>query len=102
MPQVAEIEKAGIPTVSIVFPDQELCFRQQALRNGVPNIRSVHVSRTDPPAEDVARIIKPLMEALTRSLTGKELEKGRWEAPDKRVLFEGTLEEADEFYSQTE
>ncbi len=42
------------------------------------------------------------MEALTRPLTDEEKESGRWEEPDKRVLFEGTLDQAEDFYQQTE
>ena len=88
--------------VLIIYPDQEECFRQAARLASVPNLRTIHVSRTRPGPEDVDRFIKPLMEALTRPLTAKEKEKGRWVVPDKRILFEGTLEEAQEFYSQTE
>ena len=37
-----------------------------------------------------------------RPLTAEEKEKGRWTDPNERILFEGTLEEAEEFYEQTE
>jgi len=43
-----------------------------------------------------------MFDALTRPLAEEEKGSGRWELPDKRVLFEGTLEEAEEFYYQTE
>ena len=42
------------------------------------------------------------MDALTRPLTAEEKKKGKWEEPDKRILFEGTLEDAQEFYKQNE
>src|SRR4030042_4363674 len=43
-----------------------------------------------------------MMDALVRPLTAKEQEGGIWETPDPRILFEGTLEEAEEFYMQEE
>src|SRR3990167_8078338 len=43
-----------------------------------------------------------LMDALTSPLTKEEKAKCRYEIADKRILFEGTLDEADKFYSQTE
>jgi hypothetical protein len=88
--------------VLLIYPDQEECFRQAAKLNGAPWIRTVHVSRTVAGPEDVDRFIKPLMDALVRPLTDKEKAWGRWDEPDKRILFEGTLEEAHEFYSQSE
>jgi hypothetical protein len=96
------VEKAGIPMVLIVYEDQEDCFREAARLAGCPNIRTIHVSRTLPGPEDVDRIIRPVMDALLRPLTDKEKKKGTWDVPDKRVLFEGTLDEAQEFYSQTD
>jgi hypothetical protein len=88
--------------VILMYGDQLECLRQAAFIQGIPNIRCVHPSRTVPGPEDVDRFIEPLMEALTRPLTAKEKESGRWEIPDKRVLFEGTFQEAQEFYQRTE
>ena len=102
MPQLAEIEKKGVPLVIIIYEDQDECFNQSARVNGVPCLRRVHVSRTRPGTEDADRVVEPMLEALTRSLTAKEREGGRWHVPDKRILFEGTLQEAQEFYQQTE
>ena len=102
MPHLSTIEKAGVPSAFIIYEDQEECFRQAARLNGAPHMRTVHVSRTRPGPEDVELILKPLTDALVRPLTKEEEQRGRWEVPDKRVLFEGTLEEAEEFYSQVE
>ena len=88
--------------VLVIYSDQEYCFREAARLAGCPNIRTIHVSRTLPGPEDVDRIIQPLMDSLVRPLTAKEKEKGRWVEEHKRILFEGTLEEAEEFYAQTE
>lgn len=46
--------------------------------------------------------MKPLVDALVRPLNADEKKGGRWEVPDKRVLFEGSLDEAVEFYQQQE
>jgi len=43
-----------------------------------------------------------MLDALVRPLTEEEKKGGGWDTPDRRVLFEGTLEEAEEFYQQTE
>lgn len=102
MPTLSTYEKAGIPSVFIIFPDQEECWRQACKLNGTPYLRTVHESRTVPGDQDVERLIPLLIDALTRPLTEEEKKKGRWEIPDKRILFEGTLEEAQEFYQQTE
>jgi len=100
--QVADVEQAGIPTVSLLYQDQDECFRQAATLSGSPCLRRVHVSRTLPGPEDVAGFLGPMFDALTRPLTKEESESGRLKLPDDRVLFEGTLEEAEEFYQQTE
>lgn len=100
---MAKLEKAGIPTVIIDLPDQDDLLKLEALRAGVPNIRYVNGSRTVPGPEDVDNIIGSLIDGLTKPLSKKEKEKGRWNPPDKkRILFEGTLDEAQTFYQQTE
>ncbi len=65
-------------------------------------MRVVYESRTVPGHIDTERVMPLLMDALTRPLTEEEKAHGKWEMPDKRILFEGTLEEAQEFYQQTE
>jgi hypothetical protein len=103
LPQLATVEKAGIPMVLIIYPDQEECFRQAAKLAGVPNIRTIHVSRTIPGPQDVDRIIRPLMDALVRPLTEKEKSGSVFNDTDnKRIIFEGSLEDAHEFFSQSE
>ena len=102
MPQLVDIEKAGVPLVVIIYEDQDECFNQAARLNGVPNIRRLHVSRTRDGVEEADRLIKPMFDALTHPLTEKEKESGRWEVPDERIIFEGALQEAQEFYQQAE
>ena len=102
MPTLSKYEKAGIPSVFIIFPDQDECWKQACKLNGIPQLRCVHESRTVPGEPDVERMIPLLMDALTRPLNEEEKKVGRWEIPDKRILFEGSLEEAQEFYQQTE
>jgi hypothetical protein len=69
---------------------------------GSPCLRRIHVSRTLPGPEDVDRFLPSVFDALTRPLTKEEKAGGRYTVPDKRILFEGTLDEAQEFYQQTE
>ncbi len=89
--------------MTIHLEDQVNMVRQELLASGVPEARYLHASRTLPGPEDVAAWIEPMFEALTRPLTKKEKESGRWEPPSQdRVLFEGTLGEAQTFYQRTE
>ena len=102
MPTLSTYEKAGIPSAFVIFPDQQECWKEAARVVGLPAARYVCESRTIPGHIDVERVIPELMDALTRPLTAEEKARGRWEMPDKRILFEGTLEEAEEFYQQEE
>jgi hypothetical protein len=101
LPAIAEYEKAGIPTVLVDFEDQDHMVREEALIAGVPNVRFLHASRIIPGPQDVERLMEPILNELTRPLTDKEKEAGLYNPAQPRVLFEGTLEEAQEFYQQT-
>ena len=101
MPYLAKLEKAGIPTVVLDFEDQDELLKETALESGLPNARFIHASRTLPGPEDVDQWIEPLLEGLTKPLTTKEKEKGVYAPPQPRILFEGTLDEAQAFYQQT-
>jgi len=74
---------------------------ETARESGTPNIRWVASSRFVPGPEDVESFVEPTLDALTRSLTEKEKEGERWAPEEPRVLFEGTLDEAQDFYQQT-
>ncbi len=100
--QVADIEKSGIPTCSLIYGDQDECFRQAATLSGSPYLRRVHVSRTMLGPEDVDRFLPEVFDALTRPFTKEEKAGGMLTLDSRRILFEGTLEEAEEFYNQTE
>jgi hypothetical protein len=102
LPYIAELEKAGIPTVTIDFEDQDNMVRQEGLAQGVPNVRFLHASRTVAGPADVDAFVEPMLDALTRPLTAKEKKKGKQADDQSRILFEGTLEEAEEFYQQAE
>lgn len=70
---------------------------------GVPKLRHVEASRKSPGGVSEAdRLVQPLLEALTKPLTDEEQESGMWAPTEPRILFEGTLEEAEEFYNQEE
>ena len=102
LPYAADLEKAGIPTVVIDFEDQNNMVMEECLRQGVPNVRHIHASRTLAGPEDVDRMIGPIMQALTSPLTEKEKERGSWQPDSSRIIFEGTMDEAEEFFNQTE
>ncbi len=74
---------------------------QEALSSGVPKIRFLPASRTIPGPEDVVQWIEPMLDALVRPLTDEEKESGMYTPSQDRVIFEGTLDEAHEFYQQT-
>jgi hypothetical protein len=91
LPTLSTYEKAGIPSVFIIYGDQDGCWRQACKVNGIPGMRCVHASRTTPGVPDVEKMVPQLIDALMRPLSAEEKNKGRWEVPDKRILFEGTL-----------
>ncbi len=99
---MTKLEKAGIPTVLIDLTEETEKVKHDAVIYGVPKLRYIEASRTRPGPGDVDGFIEPLMEALTRPLSEKERETGMWSPKESRILFEGTIEEAEEFYQQTE
>jgi hypothetical protein len=74
---------------------------QAGTLSGSPHLRRVWVSRTLPGPEDVEGFLPKVFDALTRPLTEEEKSSGRLELESSRILFEGTLEEAEKFYLQT-
>ena len=101
MPYIADLEKTGIPTVLVDLEDQESMVKQEALVNGVPNVRYVHASRTMSGPADVDRIMKDVVDGLLRPLTEKEKGGSIYNPPQDRVIFEGTYDEAEEIYAKT-
>ena len=85
----------------ITFDDVVDMNKETARESGTPNIRMVCASRIVPGPADVDAVIQPVLEALTRPLTGEEKKSGTWSPKASRVLFEGTLDEAETFYQQT-
>ncbi len=81
--------------------DQWQMVEQEALVNGVPKIRYIHASRMLPGPEDVENWVEDMFDALILPLTDEEKEEGMYSPPQQRILFEGALEEAHEFYQQT-
>ena len=101
MPYLARLEREGIPTVVVDFEDQLNMVREEALYNGVPNVRIIHASRTLPGPADVDDWVEAMLAALTTPLTDKEKESGTYAIPQQRIIFEGTLDDAQKFYQQT-
>jgi hypothetical protein len=102
LPYLAELEKAGIPTILIDLAEETAKVKHDALIYGVPEMRLVEASRTLAGPIDVDNIIGDVIGGLVSPLTDKEQESGRWEPEEPRILFEGTLDKAQEFYQQTE
>jgi hypothetical protein len=86
----------------MVHPDQVNFYRNIALLNGCPNIRCIDVPRAGSGEERIAAIYPgKLLKALTDPLTAKEKESGVYSPPaPPRVLFTGTLDEAQSFLQQ--
>ena len=76
--------------------------KQEALAQGVPKVRYVYASRVVPGPEDVDNWIGKLFSALTDPLNEEEKKSGMWLPPTDRIIFEGTMDEAEEFFHQTE
>jgi hypothetical protein len=102
LPHLSTIEKYGIPSVFIIFEDQDKCWEEACRLSGVPNIRRVWGSRHIPGPEDVASWIDDLMNALVRPLTEEEKKPKPWIVDNPKYIFEGTVQEAQKFFSQTE
>jgi len=86
----------------MVYPDQGNYYQNVALNNGVPQQRWIAVPRIGTAAELVETYYSKLIKALTDPLTAKEKEKGLYSPPaPPRILFEGTLDESQDFLGQT-
>ncbi len=102
MPYLIDLERHGIPTVLIDFEDQDIFVREEAKVLGMPGLRYVHASRTMRGPQDIEHFLPKIFDALTRPLTSEEKAEGMWTPNEPRILFEGTLEDAEEFYMQAE
>jgi hypothetical protein len=95
-------EKLGKPAVALGFADQVQFKNNVALINGCPNVRWVDVPRVGGGEERVATFLDKAVAALITPLTAKEQESGLYTPPPPpRVIFEGTLDDAQEFFQQT-
>ncbi|MFH1638890.1 MAG: hypothetical protein ABIB93_01050, partial [Chloroflexota bacterium] len=103
MPYIADLEKAGIPSVLLHYHEQKRKIENDLKIYGVPHLRLVQADRKSPGGIDEANIVmQPLLDALTKPLTAEEQKGVEWKVEEPRIIFEGTLEEAEEFYAQTE
>ena len=103
MPYLADLEQNGIPTVLLSYTEEREKIKHDATLYGVPKLRFIEASRSSLGGVEEANLVMPkLLEALTRPLTQEEKERGRWAPKQPRILFEGTLLEAEKFYNQTE
>ena len=85
-----------------MFNEETEKVKHDAVLHGVPELRYVVASRNSlGGVSEADKLIEPVLEALTRPLTDKEKQTGDWAPKQPRILFEGTLEDAEEFYNQT-
>ncbi len=102
MPYLADLEESGIPTVLITFNEETEKVKHDAVLLGIPKLRFVVASRNSPGGVSEAdKILDPVLDALTRPLSEEEKTRGRWAPTQSRILFEGTLQDAEDFYNQT-
>jgi len=103
LPYISDLEKSGIPTAWLIFHEETEKVKHDSTIYGVPELRTVVASRFSPGGvEEADKVAQPLLDALTKPLTAKEKKSGEWALKQERILFEGTLPEADKFYHQTE
>ena len=76
--------------------------KHDAVIYGIPELRIIEASRRLPGPEDVDNWLEPLVKSLTKPLTAKEKKSGTWAPEETRILFEGTLPAAENFYQQEE
>ena len=94
---------SGIPTVLLAYNEEYGKIQHDSVIFGVPHLRFVIASRNSPGGvSEAEKVLPQLLDGLTRPLTKEEQGTGRWAPTQPRILFEGTLEDAEEFYNQTE
>ena len=84
------------------YTEETTAMKEHMKLYGVPEMRNVEAHRSSPGPGEAQKVMPLLLDALTKPLTAKEKKSGKWDAPEPRVLFEGTLEDAEKFYQQTE
>ena len=103
MPYLSDLEQSGIPTVLITYNEETEKVKHDSVIFGMPKLRFVVASRNSlGGVSEADKIIDPVLDALTRPLTHEETSRGTWAPKQPRILFEGRLEEAEEYYNQTE
>ncbi|MFC1901254.1 hypothetical protein ACFLYN_06665 [Chloroflexota bacterium] len=102
MPFLASFEKTGIPTVLMGYTEETRKVKHDVSLYGIPHLRFIEAHRSSPGPGEADKVMPMLLEALTRPLTKEEQEVSRWEPQESRILFEGTYEEGQEFFQQTE
>jgi hypothetical protein len=103
LPYLADLEKSGIPTVLINYQEETEKVKHDRTLFGFPELRYVEADRKSSGGiTEADRLVEPVLEALTSPLNAAEKKGGTWAPEEPRVLFEGSLEDAEVFYNQTE
>ena len=86
----------------ITFNEETEKVKHDAVLHGIPKLRFVVASRNSlGGVSEAEKILPEVLDALTRPLNKEEQSKGTWAPKEPRILFEGTLEDAEQFYKQT-
>ncbi len=103
MPYLADLEDSGIPTVLLAYNEETEKIKHDAVIHGVPKLRFVVASRNSVGGvSEVDKVLPEILDGLLRPLTPEEQKNEQWAPTEPRILFEGTLDDADKFYNQTE
>ncbi len=86
----------------IIFNEETEKLKHDAVIFGIPKLRYIVASRNSVGGVSEAEKLMPqILDALVRPLTADEKATGgKWAPTQPRILFEGTLEDAEEFYHQ--
>ncbi|MFC2014607.1 hypothetical protein ACFLUP_01280 [Chloroflexota bacterium] len=102
MPFLASFEKAGTPTVLMGYTEETRKIKHDSTIYGIPHLRLIEAHRSSPGPGEADKVMPMLLDALTDPLTEEEKGSSRWEPEQPRILFEGSVDEAQDFYQQVD
>jgi len=88
--------------VLLGYKEETEKIRHDSVIYGIPELRLIEAHRSSPGPGEADILIKPLLESLTRPLTEKEKGSDQWAPEEPRIIFEGTFEDAQDFFQETE
>ena len=96
----ADLEKAGIPSVYIVYEQFEETAKRAGTKKGTPFLRGVQVKQGAKDITNANAIMDPLVAALTKPLNEDEKKTGTYTPPKPpRIAITGTMDKLEEYYN---